>query len=179
MDGLLRERRRHKWWLEDFGNDQRTSGKWLLLSLSWPAYDLFSLGLLLRILRFFNLTVRQHFYMPNCVMTSAWRSSLKTSPRPEKNRTKTGLSKDCSLGLSNFQMKDRRKTGLYGPVETGLLCPSITPSNVAQDHVNWLKTDWDIQHFVKCSITTQYFIDIFISSSILAHFGRLRARFET
>jgi len=110
---------------------------------------------------------------------SAWRFSLKTSPRPEKNRTKTGLSKDCSLGLSNFQTKDRRKTGLYGPVETGLLCPSITPSNVAQEHVNWLKTDWDIQHFAKCSITTGYFIDIFISSSILAHFGHLRARFET
>ena len=39
------------------------------------------------------------------VSTGAWRSSLKTS-----------LSKDCSLGLSKFQMKDCRKTGLYGPV---------------------------------------------------------------
>jgi len=50
----------------------------------------------------------------------------KTAPRPV-------FSKDCSLGLSNFQTKDRRKTGLF--------CPSITPSNVAQEHVNWLKTD--------------------------------------
>jgi len=65
--------------------------------------------------------------------------------RPVQDQKKTGprlvFSKDCSLGLSKFQMKDHRKTGLYGPVETGLLCPSITPSNVAQEHVNWLKTD--------------------------------------
>jgi len=40
--------------------------------------------------------------------------------RPEKDRTRTGLLKDCSLGLSNFKTKDRKKTGLYGLVETGL-----------------------------------------------------------
>ena len=65
--------------------------------------------------------------------------------RPDQDQKKTRprlvFSKDCSLGLSNFQMKDCRKTGL--------LCPTITPSNVAQEHVNWLKTDRDIQHFVK------------------------------
>ena len=53
--------------------------------------------------------------------------------RLELDWTRTGLLKDCSLGLSNFKMKDRKKTGL--------LCASITPSNVAQEHVNWLKTD--------------------------------------
>jgi len=33
----------------------------------------------------------------------------KTRPRPVFN-------KDCSLGLSNFKTKDRKKTGLYGSV---------------------------------------------------------------
>jgi len=40
--------------------------------------------------------------------------------RPVQDRKKTGprlvFSKDCSLGLSNFQRKDHRKTGLYGLV---------------------------------------------------------------
>jgi len=47
-----------------------------------------------------------------------WTSLVFKSPvlRPEKDRTRTGLLKDCSLGLSNFKMKDRKKTGLYGPV---------------------------------------------------------------
>ena len=51
-----------------------------------------------------------------CEIFSAWRSSLKTGLRLEKNRTKTGLWKDCSLGLSKFEIKDHKKTGPYGLV---------------------------------------------------------------
>jgi len=50
------------------------------------------------------------------ILPSAWKSSLKTEKRLEKDRTKTGLWKDCSLGLSKFEIKDRKKTGPYGLV---------------------------------------------------------------
>jgi len=40
--------------------------------------------------------------------------------RPVQDQKKTGprpvFNKDCSLGLSKFKTKDRRKTGPYGPV---------------------------------------------------------------
>jgi hypothetical protein len=51
---------------------------------------------------------------------SALRSGLKTGKRPEKNRTKTSLLKDCSPVFSNFEIEDRKKTGLYEPVRTGV-----------------------------------------------------------
>jgi len=121
-----------------------------------------------------------------------WPANLWTlvfeSPvfRPEKDRKKTRPGpvfwKTAVLVFRILKQKTAKRPVYMDrlrPVKTGLLCPSITPSNVAQEYVNWLKTDWDIQHFVKCSITTRYFIDIFISSSVLAHFGRLRARFGT
>ena len=106
----------------------------------------------------------------NSMQISAWRSSLKTSPRPGKNWTKTGLSKDCSLGLSKFQMKDRRKTGLYGPVETGWDC-SFVPLNypfkysprACQLVENWLRYSIFCQMFDNYSILYWY-LHIFINS---------------
>jgi len=66
----------------------------------------------------------------------------------------------------------------FRPVQTGPLYPIITPSNVAQGHVNWLKTDWDISNFVKSSSKLISFIENFISLSILAQFGCSWATFE-
>ena len=66
----------------------------------------------------------------------------------------------------------------FRPVQTGPLYPIITPSNVAQGHVNWLKTDWDISNFVKSSSKLIWFIENFISLSILAQFGCSWATFE-
>ena len=34
----------------------------------------------------------------------------------KKTRPRLVFNKDCSLGLSNFKTKDRKKTGLYGLV---------------------------------------------------------------
>ncbi len=42
----------------------------------------------------------------------------------EKDRNWTGLDRkkrpDCSLGLSYLKIKDRKNTGLFRPVQTGL-----------------------------------------------------------
>jgi len=61
----------------------------------------------------------------------------KTKPRPVFQKT-------AVLVFQNFKRKTAERPvymDLLRPVETGLLCPSITHSNVAQEHVNWLKTD--------------------------------------
>ena len=67
---------------------------------------------------------------------SVCKSGLKTGKRPRLDRTKTGKRPDCSLGLWYLKIKDRKKTGLCGPVQTGLLYSLITPSKRAKDHIN-------------------------------------------
>jgi len=68
--------------------------------------------------------------------------------RPVQDRKKTGprpvFQKTAVLVFQIFKRKTAERPVYMDrlrPVETGLLCPSITPSNAAQEHVNWLKTD--------------------------------------
>ena len=68
----------------------------------------------------------------NIVVPSALRSSLKTGKRPEKDWTRTGLLKTAVLVFPEFEIKDCKRPFYMDrlrPVKTGLLYPSIIPSN--------------------------------------------------
>ena len=53
------------------------------------------------------------------VTTSVCKSGLKTDPRPRPDRKKTGKDRTGGPGLSLSKQKDRKKTGLEGPVHLG------------------------------------------------------------
>ncbi len=60
---------------------------------------------------------------------SAWKSSLKTEKRPEKDQTKTSLLKDCSLVFSNFEIKDCKKTGIMNRLQP-VFCSTQLPLQI-------------------------------------------------
>jgi len=71
-----------------------------------------------------------------------------------KNQTKTGKDWTAVLVFEILKSKTAKRpvfVNQFRLVWTGILYPSITPLNIAQGHVNWLKTDQDIPNFVKSS----------------------------
>ena len=77
---------------------------------------------------------------------SVWKSGLRTGKRPQLDRTGPEKRPDCSLGLWYLKIKDRKKTGLFGPVQTGLnrsFVPPIYPFKMSQRSCklmkNWLR----------------------------------------
>jgi len=54
------------------------------------------------------------FYL--CVVTIVCKSGFKTGKRLQLDQTGPEKRPDCSLGLWYLKIKDRKKTGLFGPV---------------------------------------------------------------
>ena len=103
------------------------SSSYSLLSL---AHGFFIFGFVCWLSLAFNVVLESPVSRP----VQDWK---KTGPRPVFKKT-------AVLGFQILKQNTAERPVYMDqlrPVETGLLCPSITPSKVAQEHVNWLKTD--------------------------------------
>jgi len=65
---------------------------------------------------------------PTSSTGSVCKSGFKTGKRLQLDQTGLEKRPDCSLGLWYLKIKDRKKTGLFGQVSTGLN-RSFVPSN--------------------------------------------------